>query len=113
MPDEPSRPKFSPAAKPAPVKIEARTAKNHVRPPSRPPTSRKHAPVVVTGEVPEARSTSETNDERQRLLRRYEKRESGKKQDEWNWRTGSKSGWIIVIVGWIIITIYRLFIREP
>ena len=52
-----------------------RELKSHVRPPSRPPTSRKHEPVVVTEEVPEAVPTPETIDERQRLLRQYEKRE--------------------------------------
>jgi|SRR6056300_970472 len=92
-----------------------RELKSHVRPPSRPPTSRKHAPVVVTEEVPEARPTSETNDERQRLLRRYEKREQLKKEESWWWpettsgklKQGALGG-LLALIGITIKTIWML-----
>ena len=86
MPDEPSRPKFSPAAKPAPVREDIPEAVRLLR-------ERKKRGQFKTSKV--------VIQERQR-----------KKKAEWNWLTGSPSGWVITIVGLIIMIIYKLFIQE-
>ena len=92
------------------VRLE-RELKNYVRPPSRPPTTRrKHEPVVVTEEVPEA----------VRLLRERKKRGKFKtskvvaqeRLQEKQRRKSHTNFQIAIIVIVIIAAICKLLIRE-